>query len=162
VTDTPEVPDAPEPFDDDAELDALLALVGRAFDEGDPAPDVVGGPGISYVQWYAPGADIAVLFEPELTGVRDAGEQGDLEFVGDRLHVALHATPARIVGELTPWAGDAAVWLEHRDGRVEVPVDESGELYFVGPPTGPIRLRVEAADGLMVTEWFVITRDRSN
>ena len=143
---------------DDAELDALLALVGRAFAEGDPVPETLGGSGVSYVQWYAPGADIGVLFEAELAGVRDAGEHGDLEFVSERMRVSLHATPARIVGELTPWGGDSAVWLEHRGGRVEVPVDEGGELYLVGPPLGPIRLRVEAADGVMITDWFVIAR----
>ena len=87
---------------DDAQLADLLRLVGRAFAEGDPPPPV-DDDGMSYVRWSSPDADIGVMFERELEGVRDDGEAGgDLEFIGERFTISIGISAERIVGEVSP------------------------------------------------------------
>lgn len=147
---------------DDAQLADLLRLVGRAFAEGDPPPPV-DDDGMSYVRWSSPDADIGVMFERELEGVRDDGEAGgDLEFIGERFTISIGISAERIVGEVSPWEVTSTLRLEHASGPTEVEVDEDGEFYIASPPSGPVRLRVDSAGDAMVTEWFTITPSRSS
>ena len=146
---------------DDEELDVLFALVQRAFAEGDPSPDA-DERSISYVRWLAPDADLGVMFEIELAGVRDDGDgTDDVEFVGVHVRVAASLSPSRIVGEVSPWNG-GTVQLEHEHGTLDVEVDDDGSLYITSPPAGPLRLRVQSAVGELVTEWFAVSPGRSS
>jgi hypothetical protein len=150
-----------EPALDDDELDVLFALVQRAFAEGDPSPSA-DERGISYVRWLAPDADIGVMFEIELAGVRDDSDgSDDVEFIGIHVRVAASLSPSRIVGEVSPWSG-GTVQLEHEHGTLEVEVDDDGSLYIVSPPSGPLRLRVQTAAGELVTEWFAVSPGRNS
>ena len=152
---------AGEPAADDAELDVLFALVRQAFAEGDPSP-IADEPGMSYVRWLAPDADIGVMFEIELAGVRDdSDDTDDVEFVGVHVRVAASLSPSRIVGEITPWGG-GTVQLEHEQDTVDVDVDDDGSFYVAMPPAGPMRLRVQSATGELVTEWFAVSPGRSS
>ena len=152
-------PDGQAPDDD--ELDALFALVQRAFAEGDPSPSA-DDRGISYVRWLAPDADIGVMFEIELAGVRDDSDgTDDVEFVGVHVRVAASLSPHRIVGEVSPWSG-GTVQLEHEHGTLDVDVDDDGSFYIVSPPAGPLRLRVQSAAGELVTEWFAVSPGQSS
>jgi len=152
--------DAAEP--DDAQLDELFRLVAQAFAEGDAVPPVEQG-GMSYVRWAAPDADIGVMFESELVGVRDDGEASDeREFVSARYRIAVGLSPDRIVGEVTPWGEGTTLTLEYEGGPREVVVDDDGEFYVGSPPRGPVRFRVESPAGAMVTEWFTVSPSRSS
>ena len=114
----------------------------RAFAEGDPSPSA-DDRGISYVRWLAPDADIGVMFEIELAGVRDDSDgTDDVEFVGVHVRVAASLSPHRIVGEVSPWSG-GTVQLEHEHGTLDVDVDDDGSFYIVSPPAGPLRMRVQ-------------------
>jgi hypothetical protein len=146
---------------DDEELDALFALVRQAFEEGDPSPSA-DDRGISYVRWLAPDADLGVMFEIELTGVRDDSDETDeVEFVGVLVRVAASISPYRIVGEVSPWSG-GTVQLEHEQGTIDVDVDDDGSFYIASPPAGPLRLRVMSAPRELVTEWFAVSPGRSS
>jgi hypothetical protein len=147
---------------DDAQLEELFRLVGRAFAEGDSAPPPESG-GMSYVRWSSPDADLAVMFETELEGVRDDGEVGvDLEFRGARYQISVSISVDSIVGEVSPWETGTTLRLEFEGGPMDIDVDEDGEFYVPSPPGGPVRLRVESAEGAMVTEWFTVNPSRSS
>jgi hypothetical protein len=147
---------------DDAELEELFGLVARAFAEGDPAPPIDDA-GMSYVRWTSPDADLGVMFEIELEGVRDDGDVGDeLEFIGAQFRIAVGTSPDRIVGEVSPWSAGSNLRLEFEDGPVDVEVDDDGAFYIGSPPAGPVRLRVEGSAGAMVTEWFTVNPSRSS
>src|SRR5690349_6899206 len=78
---------------DDVELNVLFSLVQRAFAEGDPSPSA-DERGMSYVRWLAPDADIGVMFEIELAGVRDDGDgSDDVVFMGVHVRVAASLSP---------------------------------------------------------------------
>jgi hypothetical protein len=110
----------------------------------------------------APDADIGVMFEIELEGVRDdSDDTDDVEFIGIHVRVAASLSPSRIVGEVTPWNG-GTVLLEHQHGTLDVEIDDDGSLYIASPPTGPLRLRVQTADGELVTEWFAVSPGRNS
>jgi hypothetical protein len=148
--------------DDDPELEELFRLVAQAFAEGDAAPPIEEG-GMSYVRWAAPDADVGVMFEAELAGVRDDGNLGDdLEFIGTRYRIAVGTSPERIVGEVSPWSVGSILTLEYEGGPRDVDVDDDGEFYIGAPPSGPVRLRVESSAGMMVTEWFTVNPSRSS
>jgi hypothetical protein len=147
---------------DDAQLDELFRLVAQAFADGDPAPPVEED-GMSFSRWAAPDADLGVMFESELAGVRDDGGGGDdLEFIGGRYRITVGTSLDHIVGEVSPWSSESVLSLEFDGGPVDVDVDEHGEFYIGSPPGGPVRLRVESPAGAMVTEWFTINPSRNS
>jgi hypothetical protein len=141
---------------DDAELEELFRLVARAFAECDPAPPVEEG-GMSYVRWAAPDADLGVMFDSELVGVRDDSDGSDeREFVGVRYRIAVGISPERIVGEVSPWSVGSVLTLEYEGGPRVVETDDEGEFFIDSPPGGPVRFRLESTVGAMVTEWFSV------
>jgi hypothetical protein len=157
--DSDDTPDGEAPSDE--QLDALFALVQRAFAEGDPSPSG-DERGISYVRWLAPDADVGVMFEIELAGVRDDSDESDeVEFVGVLVRVSASLTPHRIVGEVSPWNG-GTLQLEHEHGTIDIDVDDDGSFYIASPPAGPLRLRVMSAPRELVTEWFAVSPGRSS
>jgi hypothetical protein len=147
---------------DDAQLDELFRLVARAFAEGDPAPPVEEG-AMSYVRWAAPDADVGVMFDSELAGVRDDSDGNDeREFIGVRYRIAVGISPERIVGEVSPWSAESVLSLEYEGGPRLVDTDDDGEFYIDSPPGGPVRFRLESARGAMVTEWFSVSPSQSS
>jgi hypothetical protein len=147
---------------DDPELEELFRLVAQAFAEGDP-PSPTDDSGISYVRWAAPDADLGVMFEVGLAGVRDDGDVGDdLEFIGARYRIAVGISPDRIVGEVSPWTAGSTLRLECDGGPTDIEVDDDGAFYVDSPAAGPVRLRVQSAAGEMVTEWFTVNPSRSS
>jgi hypothetical protein len=151
--------------DDSVAIDhrALMELVAKAFEEGDPVPDSVVSRGRSYVRWMAPDADIGVIVEEAMaTSVRDVDAGGnDYVFETAQVRIELTISPSSIAGSVQPWRGGSA-WLEHDSGPIEVDVTEDGEFYLASPPSGPMRLRLQTDVGQVITDWFFVTRGQSS
>ena len=89
-------------------------------------------------------------------GVRDRSGQPSRTLVleGDGVGVEVEVGEAGVEGQLIP-ARQGRVVLRTPDGDVgAVTTDEVGYFRLDAPPTGPVRLVCESADGVCVTEWL--------
>ncbi len=152
--------DSSGPIDEHAEL---LALVAKAFAQGDPVPDSLVTRGGSFVRWASPDADIGLIVDvAELTPTRSVDEEpNDYTFESEhhRIHVAVGSDS--LIGAVEPWV-DGAGWLEWDDERLALSIDEHGEFTVDRPEALAVRLSIQTSAGNVVTEWINVSRDRSS
>ncbi len=137
---------------DHDEYAELMSMLAQAFAAGDPTPTTLVDEHHSFVRWAALDADLGILLDEQLAGVRDATATGQLIQFAD-LRVDIDISPDSIAGTVEPWSG-GMVALEHPTGIIDARADEHGDFYVDEIPVGPVRLRLTTPDGVKVSEWF--------
>jgi len=156
------MPDAPDAYDDDAELLAalrdMLALV-------DPVPPAVQQAARAAFPWRLIDSDLARLVEDSAlspaAGVRSPAGARLLTFEAGPLTVVVEVSARgaerRLLGQLVPPAA-AMVEVRHAGGSQHVPADELGRFTVESLPAGPVSLvcRTPAHEPPVVTSWVSV------
>lgn len=143
--------------------DRLLALLGRALEQGDPVPASVRHAAVGAFTWRTIDAELAALVYDsgmeEVVGARSDQVTRQLTFERDGLEIEVMVVPEagmRLIGQLVP-PRRALVRLVSREGQSETTSDDLGRFRFESFVAGPARLQVSpgAGEPPIETEWVI-------
>ena len=147
---------------------ALLAELGAAMDEVDPAPAEVVAAARASFTWRTVDAELAALAELSFDSLVDAGgtvvrggaEPRLLTFRAGDLEIEVEATQAgttfRLLGQIVPPSA-GQVEVRHPDGSRTMPADELGRFSVDNVSAGPVSLVWRPPGGAAVnTEWVTL------
>lgn len=144
--------------------DDLASELGEALAEQRDTPDRVREMGYAAFTWHSVDLDLALMslvhdsavHQP--AGVRSGDPQAPrvLVFESDELTVEIEIGVDTIMGHLVP-VGAARLDLESRTEETHgAETDDSGFFLLQRPATSPVRLRIDAEVGVLVTDWFPV------
>jgi hypothetical protein len=113
----------------------------------------------SWAYWRAADQDFKALLSfarssEYVTGLRSGPDDARvLVFTASPLSLELEVISGRVVGQILP-PGPGEVRVEASDGvTFQVEADDTGFFDLPGMPSGPVRLRCDTPNGLLVTDW---------
>jgi hypothetical protein len=143
--------------------DELLTLLRDALDARQAVPEEFVEAAKSAFTWHDIDAELAQLTYdstriPEPAATRsEAASVRALTFTSPRLTIELEVTGDSVLGQVVP-AQQATVDVQTQaDAGVSIPSDEIGCFAVQPLPSGPFRLRCQAAGGIdVVTGWITL------